>query len=106
MPSAATCGPSFCGGRLELAARLLVAELGIGIVAGVAVREAEVQPGLRRVVQLVGRHVVAEHVAAVVGEPELLRRRMPVEADACCARRARISRVPVPSGFIRGMIDA
>jgi hypothetical protein len=29
----------------------------------------------------IGRHVVAEQIAAVVGEPEILRLRMPVEAD-------------------------
>ena len=47
-----------------------------------AVREAEVQAGLRRDVQLVRRHVVAEHVAAVVGEPQLACHRVPIEPDA------------------------
>lgn len=42
---------------------------------------AEVQAGLRRAVQLVGRHVVAEVVAAVVGEPEVAGRGVPGEAD-------------------------
>src|SRR5262245_66070394 len=38
--------------------------------------------GLRRVVELIGRYVVSEHVAPVVREPELARGRVPVEADA------------------------
>ena len=33
------------------------------------------------VVELVGRHIVAQVVAAIVGEPELARARLPVEAD-------------------------
>ena len=39
------------------------------------------QAGLRRRVQLIARHVVTHHVAAVVGEPELARLRVPVEPD-------------------------
>jgi hypothetical protein len=38
--------------------------------------------GARRAVQFVGRRVVAEHVAAVVGEPQCAVHRVPVEADA------------------------
>jgi hypothetical protein len=37
--------------------------------------------GARRVIQLVGRHVVAKHVATVVGKPEFARLWMPGETD-------------------------
>ena len=47
-----------------------------------AERETEVEAGLRGDVEFVVRHVVAEHVAAVVGEPQLARHRMPGEPDA------------------------
>ena len=66
--------------RAELAARTAV-ELGILDVALVAEREAEVQAGFRRVVQGVGGPRVAQPVAAVVGEPQLVRLRMPRETD-------------------------
>src|SRR4030095_5796328 len=46
------------------------------------VRESERQPFLRRMVQLIGRDVVAEQIAAVVSEPHLVCRGMPVKADA------------------------
>ena len=46
-----------------------------------AEREAEVQARLGCHVELVVRHVVAEHVAAVVGEPQLVCHRVPGEAD-------------------------
>ena len=68
-------------GRDEVAARELPAELRIGHVAAVAIRESEVETLARCAVQLVGRAVVAEPVASVVREPKLLRVRMPVEAD-------------------------
>src|SRR5258706_12850428 len=63
---------------LELAARVLVAELGVLHLTGMTVRIAERQSLLRRVIQLVGRHIVSEQVAAVVGEPHLAGLRMPV----------------------------
>ena len=69
-------------GRRELGARMAIAVARVGHVAAVAVRKAEIHAGARRVVELVGRHVVAHVVCAVVGEPELLRARVPVEADA------------------------
>ncbi len=68
--------------RRELVAAPPGAELGIGQVAAVAVRVAEIQAGARRVIELVGRHVVAQQVAAVVGEPELAGARVPVETHA------------------------
>ena len=36
-------------------------------------------PGMRRIVQLIRRDVVAHLVAAIVGKPQLLRLRMPIE---------------------------
>src|SRR5919197_3594744 len=61
---------------------MLIAVARIGHVAAVAVWKAEVHAGARRAVELVRRHVVAHVVGAVVGEPELLGARVPVEADA------------------------
>ena len=49
------------------------------------------------------RQVVAEHVAAVVGEPERLVDRAPVEADRCCAPRGRRSRGRCRRRFMRRM---
>src|SRR5690349_13111091 len=66
----------------ERAARLPAAELRIGNRARVAVREAEIPARARRLVERVGRHVVAHHVAPVVGEPQRARARIPVEAYA------------------------
>src|SRR5689334_20762084 len=66
----------------ELAARMPFAESWIEHIAAVAVRKSEVEPRARRVVELIGRHIVAHVVRAVVGEPELLGARVPVEADA------------------------
>jgi hypothetical protein len=68
--------------RLEFAAPAPRAEFGIGQVAAVAEGVAEMQPGARRAVEFVGRAVVAQHVAAVVGEPQHAIDRAPVEADA------------------------
>ena len=47
-----------------------------------AERKPEVLADLRQMVQLVGRLIVAEPVAAVVGEPQVAGRRIEVEADA------------------------
>ena len=47
-----------------------------------AVREAEVLARPRQPIQLVGRLVVAQPVAAIVREPQLARVRMEVEAHA------------------------
>src|SRR5262245_13472201 len=68
--------------RRELLARVSGAILRIGDVAAMAPGEAEIHSHLGRVVELVGRDVVAEVVAAVAREPELARGRVPVEADA------------------------
>ncbi|MCY1408830.1 hypothetical protein D9M71_241600 [compost metagenome] len=56
-------------------------EFRVGDVPGMAVRIAEVLAVARYPVQLVVGQVVAEHVAAVVGEPEFLRLRMPGKTD-------------------------
>ena len=96
MPSAATWAPSLAAGARELAARALRAELRIGRVALVAERIAEVLAGARHAIELVGRQIVAEHVAAVVGEPERAVDRAPVEADRVAhAARDRLDRAAV-----------
>ncbi len=101
MPSAATCAPSLAAGAREFAARALRAELGIGRVALVAERKAEVLAAARDVVELVGGQVVAEQVAAVVGEPERAVGRVPVEADRVAhAARDGLDRA-VPSTLMR-----
>ena len=48
----------------------LRAELRVGHVTLMAEREAEVQAGFPGNIQLVARHVVAEHVATIIGEPQ------------------------------------
>ncbi len=40
------------------------------------------QPGARRVVEFVRRHIIAQLVAAIVGEPKFTCHRMPVKPDA------------------------
>ena len=72
--------PELLRRRNELLARVLRAELRIGNVAAVAIRKAEILRHRSDVVELVGRRVVAQHVATVVGEPEVLGARIPVEA--------------------------
>ena len=67
-----------CG---ELLAAALGAEFRIGQVAAVAIRVTEMHARTWCMVELVRRHTVAQHVAPVVGEPELARLRLPVEAD-------------------------
>jgi hypothetical protein len=66
----------------ELGARAPLAELGVGDIALVAIGKAEVQALLRRVVEAIAGHVLAEPVARVHREVQLLRHRMPVEAHA------------------------
>ena len=65
--------------RNEFLAGVLLAELGIRNVATVAVRETEILRHRRDVVELVRGRVVAEHVAAVIGEPQLAGSRIPIE---------------------------
>ena len=68
--------------RLGRGARTLRPELRIRDVTLMAVRKAEMHALLPRDVELIARDIVAHLVAPVVGEPELARLRMPVEADA------------------------
>ena len=70
MPSGATCGAELDHRRRELRALVSHAELRIRHVALVAVRIAEMLADLGDVIELVARHVVAEPVARVLGEPE------------------------------------
>ena len=69
-------------GRRELRARAALAELRVGDVTLVAVREAEVQSLLRRVIEPVVRHILAQPVAGVGREVLSLETGLPVEADA------------------------
>ena len=57
------------------------AEFGIGNIALVAIRRAEILADLGDAVELVLGNVLRHPVAAVVGEVELLVLRIPVEAD-------------------------
>src|SRR5207247_11039203 len=68
--------------RRELAARAARVELRIGDVALVAVGVPEVQALLRRDVEAVAGHVLAQPVAPVGREVDLLRHGVPVEAHA------------------------
>ena len=69
------------GRGCEFRAFALRAELGVGQVALVAIRIAEVHARCGRVVQFIAWHIVAQHVAAIVGEPQFPGFRMPVETD-------------------------
>src|SRR5215813_3395623 len=68
------------GGRCKFIARFLV-ESRTGDGAGQAVRETEVHSLPWRVIQLIGRNVIAHIVNTVIGKPQFLRRRVPVKAD-------------------------
>ena len=100
MPSAAVCGPSRPTGGGEVAAGMSPAEFGVGDIALIAIRRAEMLADLGQAIEFVLRHVFRHPVAAVVGEIELLGFRMPVEADGV-ADAARDHSTPVPSRFIR-----
>jgi hypothetical protein len=67
--------------RYILRTVLAPAEVDIGDVALMAIGEAEVLAGPGHVVQLVIRQVFAQPIALVVGEPEVLGLRVPVEAQ-------------------------
>src|SRR5437867_7233121 len=67
--------------RGEFGAFARLAELGIGNVSLMAVWIAEVQPGPGSTIQLVVRLLIAERVAPVVGEPQLVRVRVERETD-------------------------
>jgi hypothetical protein len=88
--------------RGELAASVLRAEIRIADRAAVAVRIAEALAAPRDAIELVGRLVVAELVAPVVGEPQFPRARVPVEAHRV-AHAARDDLVAAPSAFMRPM---
>src|SRR5699024_5542982 len=57
------------------------AVLRIGHIAAMTVRIAEMFVAAVDTVELVSRSVVAEHIAAVVSEPQLVAVRLPVETD-------------------------
>src|SRR6266481_1230604 len=56
-------------------------ELRIRYITLMAEWKAEVQTGLPGDIELIVRHVVAHHVTTVIGEPQLARLRVPIEAD-------------------------
>ena len=89
-------------GRHELAAVRFSPNSGSAMGAAVAVGVAEVQTGLRGVVQFVGRHVVAHQVAAVVGEPEFAGGRVPVKPTVLRTPRAKVCS-SLPSRRMRRM---
>ena len=60
----------------------LIAELRVRHIGGMPERIAEMQAGAGGQVDLLGGDVVAQHVPAIVGEPEVAGFRVPVEADA------------------------
>ena len=71
MPSAATCAPSMRAGARELAARALARRTrDRRALPWWQYGKPKCWPACGDAVELVGRQVVAEHVAAVVGEPE------------------------------------
>src|SRR5260221_5625883 len=74
-------GAQLLRGWRELAARMALGEIGVRDVSGVAIRKPEMHAGPGCMVQLVGWNVVAHEVAPVVGEPQLLRLRVPAETD-------------------------
>src|SRR4029434_361721 len=65
----------------QLIARASPAHLAVREVALMAIREAEMLAGLGDPVELVFRQVFRQPVAAVLGEVEFLRHRMPIETD-------------------------
>ena len=96
-------GRACCAGGANSLHGALAAEFRVRDGAGVAIRIAEVLAGARDVIERVGRHVVAQLVAAVVVNHSSLRARIPVEADGVAHARARRLRAPMPSAFIRMM---
>src|SRR5438105_3787755 len=74
-------GAELLNGRLRRRAGALRSELRIRHIALMAEWKAEVEARLPGDIELVVRQVVAEHVAAVIGEPQLARLRVPIEAD-------------------------
>src|SRR5699024_551570 len=67
--------------RRVIAAGMSRAVLRIGHIAAMTVRIAEMFVAAVDTVELVSRSVVAEHIAAVVSEPQLVAVRLPVETD-------------------------
>ena len=94
-------GAQLRSGRREFRARALAPEFRVGGVALMAIGIAEVHLGFGRVVQLVGGQLVAQHVAAVVGEPQFPGARIPVESHRV-ANAAREHLVPRPVALDAG----
>src|SRR5574337_1160774 len=73
--------PQFHCRRGDLLTPPLLPEPGIGNGSPMTIGKAEMQPPARRMIQLVRRQIVAHPVSSVVGEPELMRLRMPIEPN-------------------------
>src|SRR6266404_820315 len=95
-------GPEQCDGLGELAARAPPTEFRVGEVALVAIGIAEVVlAGLGDAIEFVLRHVLRQPIARVLGEIELLQRRMPVHSqDLADTVRVDLEALPIESDAI------
>jgi hypothetical protein len=89
--------------RREIGAGAGFAELRVGQVTLVTIGKAEVLTGAAQAVELVGRYIVPQHVAAIVGEPQAPILGVPVETHRVAHPRATTS-APLPSGRMRWML--
>ena len=88
MPSGALCARNACAGGIDVAISCSWPAPRSGSGWRVAVRERPaVEAALHDAVQLAGREVVAEQIAAVVGRVELAAVGLPVEADGVAQPR-------------------
>ena len=74
-------GAEFLGRAGKIAARPAAAKLRVGNTAGVTVRKTKMQTRLGGAVQLVRGYIIAQVVASVIGEPQLLGVRVPIKSD-------------------------
>src|SRR5215510_6199350 len=72
-------GTELLGWRGKFTARVFLAKLWIRNVSAVTIGVAEVEPLLRRMIQLIRWNIVAQVIAPVISEPQLFGHRMPVE---------------------------
>src|SRR5882672_9054585 len=87
--------------RYRVGARARIAELRVRDVAFMTERIAEVLSRCRGVVQFVTGDIVAEPVAAVVREPQVVRVRVPVEKPTVLRTPRAYTSALEPSGRIR-----
>src|SRR5207249_6712203 len=72
--------PQHLFGSCEFRAASLSAKFRIRKRARVTVRKTEIESRPRRVIERIGRSVITKHVAPVIGEPQLVRPRIPIES--------------------------